>query len=237
VRVISAVSRVFLPLAEFLFPPVCASCDVYLAATERSVCGQCWTVMRRLQGDDPLYRETRAHLLDAGHVEEVFAPYVFDRDGPLHTVIHRLKYEGMTPLGEELGLRLGHHLAAHASLHPPVVILPVPLHRAKRRERGYNQTEFICRGIARTIPGTVMPHLLHRRRYTRSQTTLSREERQQNVANAFGFDAKVRLNLGNITILLVDDVITTGATIDGCASVLRNHGARTVIACAIALAP
>jgi len=237
VRVISALSHVFRPLAEFVFPPVCVSCDSYLTTGEHSVCGQCWTAMRRLQNDDRLYRETRAHLLDAGNVEELFACYVFDKDGPLHTVIHRLKYEGMTPLGEELGLRLGQHLAAHASLRPPVVILPVPLHRAKHRERGYNQSEFICRGIARTIPGTVMPRLLHRRRYTRSQTTLNREERQRNVANAFGCSATLRNHLDNLTVLLVDDVITTGATIDGCASILRNHGARTVIACAIALAP
>jgi ComF family protein len=234
---ISALRRFFLPLSEFVFPPICASCDAYLTAGERRVCGLCWKTMRTLEDSDSLYRETCSRLLGMGHVDELFSCYVFDQEGPLQTVMHRLKYEGMTPLGEELGLRLGHHLAAHASLQLPVIIVPVPLHPAKLRERGFNQSVSICKGMTRIIHGMVIPRLLLRRRYTRSQTTLSRAERQQNVLNAFAFNTANRVHLDNRTVVLVDDVITTGATIDGCASILHAHGAKKVIACAVALAP
>ncbi|MDH3251859.1 MAG: ComF family protein [Ignavibacteria bacterium] len=193
--------------------------------------------MRTLQSSDSLYRETRDRLRGMGHVDDLFSCFAFDREGPLQVVLHRLKYEGITALGEELGVRLGKHVASLAHFHAPVMIVPVPLHHAKQRERGYNQSVSICTGMTRIIPAGVFPGLLIRRRYTLSQTTLRREERRLNVLNAFALNPRYHVPLDNRTVVLVDDVITTGATIDGCASILLAHGAQRVIACSVALAP
>jgi ComF family protein len=113
-------------------------------------------------------------------------------------------------------------------------LIPVPLHPAKCRERGYNQSEYICQGIHAVTGLRVITGLLKRQRYTESQTHLEIEERRKNVAGAFVLDPSAEVS--GRTFLIVDDVITTGATMSACAKTLGDHGAGIVIACSVALA-
>ena len=152
-------------------------------------------------------------------------------------MVHELKYSDMTSLGVELGRKVGERL--HETLKSVKVdgLVPVPLHKIKQRERGYNQTEYICRGIESVTGVPVFPGLLQRTRYTESQTNLDIDQRRHNVAEAFCAKPTSRTDIPGKRWVIVDDVITTGATIAECARVLRTYGASGVIACSAALAP
>lgn len=113
-------------------------------------------------------------------------------------------------------------------------IIPVPLHVMRLRERGYNQSEVICKGIASLVKAPILTSLVHRRKNTVSQTHLSSEERKLNVGDAFEIE-----HSGGVegkTFLLVDDVITTGSTVQAVARVLKEQGARKVFVASVALA-
>jgi ComF family protein len=106
----------------------------------------------------------------------------------------------------------------------------------KQRERGYNQSTLIARGFSRVAGIPVVDGAIVRRRYTLSQTTLTKAERLQNVRDAFCMKASSQDDWFDKTFVLVDDVITTGATLHSCAAVLKACGAKPVIACSVALA-
>jgi ComF family protein len=225
------------PFREFIFPPACFSCDTPLRRHEGKICASCLSAIASVSGGDDAHQQTLARLRKMGHVSDLIASFYFGSEGPLQTLIHQLKYSGMTVLGVELGRTLGRRIVEVVDPGEVAALIPVPLHPVKERERGYNQSDFICRGVTGVISLPSLPHLLSRIRYTRSQTALSIEERRHNVHGAFSIDAASSHRLIDQTFLLVDDVITTGATMDACARTLLDHGARRVIACSVALAP
>jgi len=234
---LSAVRSLIRPLREFLFPSVCFSCDAPLPNQEGRVCELCWSAIIAVSDQDTLYQQTFARLTMTGHVAGLVAAFHFEKESPLQTLIHQLKYSGITDLGVELGRRLGSRIA-HAVREIEIAgLIPVPLHPIKQRERGYNQSDYICKGITEIAHLPPITHLLKRNRYTRSQTALSIEERKLNVHDAFSIDPDNTQRLDGQTLVLVDDVITTGATMDACAKTLLEHGAHQVISCSVALAP
>ena len=173
----------------------------------------------------------------SGHIEGLSAAYVFEKRGPLQSALHLLKYAGMHSLGVWLGRELGGAIRSDPAFAGAGVLIPVPLHGARLRERGYNQSERICAGIALATGLSVAAGALVRTRNTRSQTELTHREREENVHGAFALrrgcgGREVR---GRV-VVLVDDVITTGSTLASCAAALRDAGARTVLAAAVAVA-
>jgi ComF family protein len=232
-----AIASILGAARDFLFPPLCVSCDDVLDARHSVLCPSCAASLQVVNEEDVLYRESRERLIAAGTISAVVPGFAFEPHGPLQAALHRLKYGHCPAVGVELGIRLGERIAQRTAPDHRWVVIPVPLHRAKQRERGYNQAECICDGIVTILPWTVLPHALVRRRYTRSQTTLGRDERKRNVQGAFSVDSRFRDDVRDSSVILVDDVITTGATISECAAALVASGARTVVACSIALAP
>ncbi len=148
-----------------------------------------------------------------------------------------MKYGGWTKLGVDWGHQLGEAVRGWSSGAPFDAVLPVPLHRAKVRERGYNQSECLARGAAAALRLPLVPHLLCRHRFTATQTGLESEERSRNVEGAFSLAVPQAVNPRGKRFLLVDDVITTGATLRSCARVLYGAGAQPVVCCAVAIAP
>ncbi len=223
------------PLYRFVFPPVCFVCDAPLLEGERRVCQSCWSSIKTVSDDDSLYQEMNARLTSSGAIACLVSAYHFEKDGVIQSLIHQLKYEGMTTLGVELGKRLGERIVQ--SLHMSMdAVLPVPLHSLKVRERGYNQSEYVCKGIQMVTGLQVIPSVLKRRKYTQSQTQLNSEERKLNVGDAFEVDPSYKEFVARRSFLIVDDVITTGATIEACAHVLMSNDASRVVACSVALA-
>lgn len=164
-------------------------------------------------------------------LEQGAALYRYVPGGQLQQVIHKLKYQNRPDIGNHLGRVAGHQILRYWQL--PDYIVPVPLHPKKYWQRGYNQAEQIARGIGEITGIPVLPKALEKVVYTQSQTRLHRLERMQNMSSSFVQNESVRMNGKHV--LLVDDVLTTGATLEACAlEVLRNPGTR-VSMCTLAM--
>ena len=226
----------FRPLMDFLYPSVCPSCGCRLTGEREFLCMDCHSTLPRVSGADALYRETAGRLCHDGLLDGVSTPYYFEKGCVLQTLIHELKYAGATRIGVMLGRDIGRSLQQPGDVKGFDVVIPIPLHRARARERGYNQSEFLCRGITEVTGARMTTSVLTRIRYTRTQTALSREEREENVLSAFRIDPRRAHLLYDASVLLVDDVITTGSTMRACARMLRMCGVKSVRAAAIAIA-
>jgi len=141
----------------------------------------------------------------------------------LHNLIHSLKYHDRANFGFDLGVLLGEEILED-EIGDIDMIIPVPLHWLKKRERGYNQAFWLAKGLASIYAVPVDTSIIKRTRYTVSQTMLGSTERMVNLDGAFA----INNSLDNQHILLVDDVLTTGSTISNCAKVLRENGAARV---------
>lgn len=230
------VNNIFFPVIDFIYPPVCCVCKKLSDRKEMPVCKSCWSTFVTVDPPHPTWMEIKSKFTTRGNVEDICSCYLFESEGNLQEAIHLLKYGGMASIGVRLGFDIGKAMSAHPELLNADFIVPVPLHKRKQRERGYNQTEFICKGINQIIAIPADKSFLKRVRYTQSQTQLSISERLINVDQAFDVSASRRPSVKGRSFIIVDDVITTGSTIDACASQLLLHGAVRVFAVSAALA-
>ncbi|MBL7075628.1 ComF family protein [candidate division KSB1 bacterium] len=159
----------------------------------------------------------------------------FEFDERLQQIIHLLKYDRRRIVARELGRLLANEALVKEELASVDFIVPIPLHPRKLRERGYNQSQLVAQEFARVVGIPVGKNLVKRQRYTQTQTQLSAEERKVNVDGAFRVMLKDKVK--GKSILLVDDVLTTGATLNACARELVLNGAREVRGLAIAHPP
>jgi ComF family protein len=151
---------------------------------------------------------------------------VAEHAGVMRKAVHALKYDGQTSLARPLAELMGSVARKHG-LHQVDAIVPVPLHPRRLRERGYNQATLIARELARSLGLPILEEVLVRSRATKTQTQLSAAERRINVVDAFTAEPALP---GGRNLLLVDDVCTTGATLQACADALRRGGAGRVYA-------
>jgi ComF family protein len=149
------------------------------------------------------------------------ALFRFEKGSAYQSLLHDLKYRGNRKAGLYLGRLLGQALK-HTSFSDCDLIIPVPLHRHRLKQRGYNQSEIIARGISEITGIPVENHLIGRKKNVRSQTTMNRQERFENMATAFSL-CDYHPDLNEKKILIIDDIITTGATLEACSQVLFNH--------------
>jgi len=152
--------------------------------------------------------------------------YYFTGASALQGVLHALKYQGDRGAGRLLGRLLGRSLSEAGRFDALDAILPMPLHPARERLRGYNQAEVLARGISESIGTPVAASLLQRRSHTASQTRKNRTERWHNVSDAFSVGMPDAV--AGRKLLLVDDVVTTGASLEACAAALLAAGCAQV---------
>ncbi len=221
---------------NFIFPPSCFACGTLLDHHRDLLCAGCQARVRPVTPSDPLYILAHARLCQDGLCAGLLALYHFASGGPVQDLVHALKYGGLTGVGRELGSRLGTQAYRMPWMTDVDLIVPLPLYRSKQRERGYNQAESIARGIGGVVGRPVSVRVACRTRWTDSQTTLGYTARQLNVQGAFEVPPSKTARLKGKTVLLVDDVVTTGATTRACAAALRAGGAGAVIVVAVALA-
>ncbi|MGD1045425.1 MAG: ComF family protein [Bacteroidota bacterium] len=233
-KISTLTNRLASPFLDFLYPPVCIACNEPLPDGSHKVCADCWNAIPRVTQHLTLYQETRAKLLSEGGISDLVSCFVFEKEGPFQHIAHALKYKEYKSVGVDLGMRLGEALK-ECGLEVDILI-PVPLHRIKHRERGYNQSEFIARGISSVIGKPVAPNAVRRIRHTQTQTKLNIEERRKNMEHAFELNPHSSDILLEKKCLLVDDVITTGATTNSCAQAILSAGVTKIIAASAALA-
>jgi ComF family protein len=229
-------SPLIVPLRDFLFPPQCFSCNKRLAASESRICSDCWDSLTIVDRQDHTAVVLKNRFASTGLLDDFWSCYYFEHNGTLQSIVHLLKYSAMTILGEELGKRLGERVSGYDEIGAIDCIVPVPLHQIKLRERGYNQSDYVCRGLGSIIDRPVMASLIVRVRNTVSQTHLTAEERARNMTNAFEVRASQRRFVEGKSFLIVDDVITTGSTIQAVARALRDCGATRVFAASVGIA-
>ncbi|MFQ6616676.1 MAG: ComF family protein [Fidelibacterota bacterium] len=206
-------------LVDLLYPPMCPGCKARLSPEERGVCRICWgRLLPTGLGN------WKAFLSHRRGLNTVLAGWLLE--DVLQTLVHDLKYKERRQVAPELAGRLALMFGdSIQKLHLDVVV-PVPLHPARLRERGFNQSDLLGRPLAAALGLPYAAHILTRQRNTRSQTALSVEERLMNVGGAF----KARDLEDFKRVLLIDDVVTTGATLSSCADAIREAGGTYVAA-------
>ncbi|MCP4693128.1 MAG: ComF family protein [Desulfobacterales bacterium] len=217
---------------------LCGPCLRDFIPVSSPICTVCGAVFSSREGGD---RPCGDCLNQPKRFAMARASGVYDRS--FRILIHRLKYQGKTRLAAPLGALLLHALARSWAPADIDLVIPMPLHHKRLRRRGFNQTHLLVRHWPRAgsgrdaSPGAfrVAPGVLVRSRATRPQTGLGKKERRTNIRNAFRVEEAGRVD--GKRILLVDDVYTTGATVNECARVLRKAGAKRVDALTLARAP
>lgn len=213
---------------SLLFPRLCYACGNHLIRNENLICTECYVVIPRTnyhyEKDNPV-----AHLFWGRCVVEKAAAFSYYNKGSrIRNLIHNLKYKGIKEIGYELGKIYGLSLKTSGFTKDIDLIIPVPLHPAKKRIRGFNQSEIISMGIADSVRLPVALESLVRTMVSATQTKRSRYERWTNVEGIFRVTNPRTLQGKHI--LLVDDVITTGSTIESCTNeLLKIEGVKVSV--------
>ena len=223
----NGLTRIF----DFFLPRFCPGCNTKLSTKDKPVCKECLDSIL-VADEERLKNEYKKDFASTKIIKDFYSKYVFETDKTLQHIIHALKYGRQFKLGIFLGETLAEGIkTCNWQID---LIVPVPIHHLKKAERGYNQSDFIAKGLSKSLHIAYSTKMLKRNRYTESQTGLHINERAENVANAF----KVRNSkkIKNKNILLVDDIITTGATTQECGKALVNGRASSVYACSVGIA-
>jgi len=207
-------------LVNLFFPRLCQACGDALAPADEEICLHCMFKLPytnfHLDGENAMTQSLWGRV----PVEAAAAFVYFNKGSRVQHMIHRFKYRGRHQIGTFLGRIYGYKLAKQSPFNTIDMIIPVPLFKKKQLKRGYNQSEVFARGLAIGLGVPVETDLLFRIRESESQTRKTADERWVNVKDIFAAPHPERLQ--NKHILLVDDVFTTGATIEACASTLMK---------------
>ena len=224
------IARYFKDFIDLIYPRTCPTCGELLNQSEPWLCSACLLDMP--ESDFWKMATNPVNQIFWGRTKIVFASayLLFAKGSRYRKLIHSLKYKNDQESGIQLGLYFGKAIAKE-SLYPKIdFIIPVPLHPKKQKIRGYNQSECIAKGLSGSLNAPVLTDVLLRQVHTKTQTKMNKEERWDNVSGAFVIDNMDFID--NKHVLLVDDVITTGATIEHCANtLLENSKCRVSIAC------
>ncbi|MCW3104896.1 MAG: Amidophosphoribosyltransferase [Bacteroidetes bacterium] len=214
---------------SLIFPRICLSCGKSLYKSEHSICTYCSYHLPKTNyhtdNENPIAKIFWGRI----NIHSASAYYAFGKGGKVQHLIHQLKYRGQKDIGVTLGKFYGYDLRKCDSFKTVETIIPVPLHPRKQKKRGYNQSEFFAAGLAETMKAKTDFSTLYRAYESETQTRKSRFSRWKNVETVFRL--KDPEQLAGRHILLVDDVITTGATLEACAqTLLQIPGVRISIA-------
>ncbi|MBQ2525386.1 MAG: ComF family protein [Bacteroidales bacterium] len=229
--IINEIKAIAIAVADFFMPRRCLVCGRRLAVSERHLCDRCesdipytyfWMLGRNQMADKlnaMVQRrfEAESHEGERWPYEYAAALFFYSSDAGYRKIPQALKYHADFPAGRRYSRRLGERLAGSSLFSDVDMVIPVPLHWSRRWRRGYNQAEVIAREIAAALGCPVRTDLLSRPGRTRTQTRMSVEAKGRNVAHAF----RCRPFGGVRHVLLVDDVFTTGATLNACHAAVR----------------
>lgn len=208
----SAVAEIFEDFVSLFFPPYCLGCDDILIKGEDTICTRCLAEMPKtdyhLVTENEFYRK----LFGRVPARYVMALYQFSKKSRVQELLHALKYKNHPEIGFKLGRTYGAVLVGYKNEFD--LIVPVPLHKNRERKRGYNQSAAFGRGLAEILEIPCQENVIERVTITETQTKKTKLLRWENVSEVF----RVRMPeaIKDKRILLVDDVITTGATVEAC---------------------
>lgn len=227
-------NNIFSSLIDLLFPLTCYSCNVRIS--DGVICEKCLNSLEYLTDVCPVcgaYDQGKNCRICSGNEFQFDkAISVFQFDKMIQNLIHDLKYDEMTKVANLFGKLTEDYLRKFNPFESVDIVSPVPLHKVKKRARGFNQSQLLTAEISRRMNWQHEPNLIQRSRFTETQTKLGRTDRQKNVFGAFSLDP--RQSIVHKNILIVDDVFTTGATVNSISSLLKQNGADQVFVLTIA---
>lgn len=211
-------------LTNFVYPNICFHCENKIGENQSYLCLTCWSEIK-------MYSETAdfTYLLDSKlkgklNVEFTEALYIFQKNSPLQTLLHILKYDYKPHLGIYLGRLLGEKLRSEFKTESITGILPVPVHPLKKIERGYNQAEKIAEGVREILNYPELDAtVIMKNHLSESQTKKNRIERWSSLTESFSLNFNSIWLKKQSHILIIDDVITTGATIESIGKLINEH--------------
>lgn len=216
-------------LLHYLFPHNCEGCGTGLAGHDSCLCLRCTDALPETGferwPDNPIERKFYGRI----PLEHATAQYFFTKDSLLQHLVHQVKYRGNKELGLQLGRMMGNVLK-HSGRFQADLLVPLPLFARRQRKRGYNQSTILCEGMAEVLHLPFRENIITRPEHTETQTRKGRMERWKNIEGKFLLTDPHAI--AGKHILLVDDVITTGATLESCgAALLQAEDVRLSIAC------
>ncbi len=228
-------SGFFKDILHLFYPALCEACEAELVGNEHLLCVSCWMMLPKtafhLLRDNPVEQR----FIGRVRIEHASSMYYFNKDTRVQSLLHALKYKNKSKIGIELGQRFGNEIRDCEWLKNVDMLIPIPLSKQKLKKRGYNQSERIAEGLSQSLHIPLDTQSVIRVKNTRSQTTMTVAERIENVNEAFAVADSASLR--NKHVVLLDDVLTTGATLESCArEILKVPGVKVsllTLACAI----
>lgn len=218
---------------EMFFPHLCVTCSRKLFSDENFVCIHCRHDFPKTEFHNDTGNKVAQLFWGRTNVEFATSWLYFKKGSHYQKLIHYLKYKGIKELGAEMGYLFG--LDLKESVFAEVeLIMPIPLHKKKEKQRGYNQSEWIAKGLSDAMQKELSTGNLIRARFTQTQTRKTRYERWQNVEGIFEVINPEKVNGKHV--LLVDDVVTTGSTLEAGVYTLLSSGAGKVSVATLAMA-
>lgn len=205
-------------LLKLLFPVLCHGCNELLVQEEKNICTTCNHNLPYTNHHKNTKNDTFNTFYGIVNLEFAFSMLYFHHDGIVQKLIHQLKYKGREEIGVFLGEKYAFELKNIKVKYNLDFIVPVPLHKKKLKERGYNQIDSFCLALSKELDIPFITDLLFRNQYSKTQTKKNKEQRLDTIESIF--DVRNIDNYHGKHFLLVDDVITTGATIELCAKAL-----------------
>lgn len=216
-------------LSHIFFPHVCVGCGSDLISEEQMLCIQCISQLPvtnfQLHNNNPVEKI----FWGRANISSASCQYYFTKSSILQHILHQFKYKGKKDIGIYFGRVMGNSLCQSNRFNTVDALVPMPLFASRQKRRGYNQAGVLCEGISSIMNIPVLDNVIERVVATTTQTQKNRIERWQNISGKF--ELQNENVLINKHLLLVDDVITTGATLDACANtLLKVEGVQVSIA-------
>ena len=219
---------------DFFVPRFCIACNSSLKVGNKFICNSCESSIQLLT-EFQITSEFKRKFQNENTVDGYTSQYVFEEGEALQKLIHALKYENKFKVGIFLGQKLGNYKNQIIKTWNADFIVPIPLFHLKRVERGFNQSFYIAKGLSYATKIPIENNLVNRAKNTVSQTALNLTERKENLHKAFILNNRRKIT--GKRIIIIDDVITTGATVSELARTFKENGAEKVFTISIATPP
>ena len=226
-----AIINIFSDFLNLIYPNICICCDEKLVNSEKILCSHCLADIPKTNFNDIRQNILAEMFWGRIQIEGATSLLYFRAESRYRKVLHKLKYEGQQDIGTQLGILLGNELVK-TEMNTIDYLIPVPLHPKRLRRRGFNQSEIIANGVSKVLDKPVINNVVKRKSYNLSQTEKGRYDRWLNVEGIF--DVLAPNFLDNKRILIIDDIITTGSTIEACVDAINKASDCKIYICSVA---
>ena len=231
--IISRVPKHWHSFVDLVYPRTCPICEKALLREEKHICISCQLQLPVIDNNSAENKEMESRFWGKIKIEKAYGYLRYDKYGATKKILHEIKYKSNADLAFQMGVLMGEEMKNYDFSHAGFII-PVPLHPKKEKIRGFNQSLELARGFSKGINIPVREDLVKRVINTKTQTKLDRMERWENVEAIFEYD-KCK-SPQESTVIIFDDVVTTGATIESLAKSLMSSGIENIIVVAFSIA-